>query len=56
MKKDLEDVINITGDLLEMAAPSEKSGKQKQEEEEEKSTKVWKIGDLCMAIWSGDGR
>ena len=49
-------MIHITGDLLEMAAPPEKSGKQKLEEEEPKSTKVWKIGDLCMAVWSGDGR
>ena len=56
MKKDLEDVISITTDLLEMSAPPEKSSNQKQEQGEAKSMKQWKIGDLCMAIWSGDGR
>ena len=56
LKKDLEDVISITGDLLEMAAPQEKSIKQQGEQAEPKSTKQWKVGDLCTAVWSGDGR
>ena len=49
-------MIEITRDLLEMSAPPEKSGKEKLEQAEAKSMKQWKIGDLCMAVWSGDGR
>ena len=56
LKKDLEDVISITGDLLEMTAPQGKSIKQQSEQVEPKSTKQWKVGDLCTAVWSGDGK
>ncbi|KXJ29328.1 Survival of motor neuron-related-splicing factor 30 [Exaiptasia diaphana] len=45
LKKDLEEVINLTLDLLKV---NEKGAGKSAES-------TWKVGDKCEAVWSRDG-
>nr|XP_039255328.1 survival of motor neuron-related-splicing factor 30-like [Styela clava] len=68
LKQDLEEVIQLTKDLMgvEAAKPSTKAktttGKTAEEIAEETvqpdsgPRHMWKVGDPCYAIWSGDGK
>lgn len=70
LKTDLEEVIELTQDLIRTQQSETREGEQYeddednefQEEEEyspeetETPKRLWKVGDKCMAIWGRDGQ
>lgn len=68
LKQDLEEVIQLTKDLIGVESskptgkPKTKTGKTEEEIAEETAQPsagprhMWKVGDQCYAIWSGDGK
>ncbi|XP_063047979.1 survival of motor neuron-related-splicing factor 30-like [Engraulis encrasicolus] len=54
LQKDLQEVIELTKDLLTQQ-PAE-GGSGAQSSETETHTCSWSVGDKCMALWSQDGQ